>query len=795
MSRQHPLLQLWILFWVCTLAHPALALFEEEKRVILTFYNAENELGYFSTPAHQNAEQPLNHLGLTLRHLPIQGGLPDLHKMPHVRGILLWFENPLLEDPAAFLEWCIRAMRAGKRLVLIGPLVFNNDIHDKPAPQRLLKTFWNMLGLATDQDWLSATHNLELTYDDPSIVPYERDYQGTLAQYQPIYKVRKDVRPLLTAKLKGSDAPPHILAAITKNGGYVAEGYAFYLSNEEEIFRQWYLNPFRFFRDAFATQAMPKPDHTTLSGRRIFYSHIDGDAWRSETRIKKYQRKGMRYVSDVILEEVVKAYPDLPVTVAPVVADLDPTWFGRPTFIKTAREIFSYKHVEAGSHTYSHPLQWSFFENPDPEAELPFLHLYPQRDQTDMVDYLLRSVGLRKNEASATPDSQGWKQVAARALRKKNEQAKKETLQLFNHYDIPRAFAVKPFDLNLEIQGSFDFINTLLPAKKRVEVLQWSGNCVPFEAAVRQTREAGVQNLNGGDSRFDPEYPSVAWLSPFGRYVGDEVQIYASASNENTYTDLWTDRFFGFMHLVETFKNTETPRRLQPMNIYYHMYSGERVASLKALRHNLDYARSRSLTPVTTSQFASITAGAMVARLYSEGPDLWRVENHGNLGTLRFDDASLKVVDMPRSQGVLGYRHYQGSLYVALDSSVDKPIIALAENTTPHRITDAKMPYLIDARWWVSKLQREGDAQLRFAARGFGEGEMRWKMSQPGLYYITMETPAQNWREEVQVQTDALGILHFSLPARAIDGVTISIELGQPLQPAANSPHTQQDAA
>ncbi|MEG3639889.1 polysaccharide deacetylase family protein [Magnetococcus sp. PR-3] len=785
------ILLLSLLSWAVPAALSA-ATFEPENRIILAFYNGENEEGYTLAPVHQNAEMPLNNLGLTIRHLPAQGKLPALSEMGNVRGILIWFDYLQLDDPVPFIQWCIRAMRAGKRLVHMGPIVLNVDKKEKLVPVRLLKTFWNLLGLDTDQDWLSNTHNLELTYHDRTIVPYERDYQGGLAEYQPVYKVRKDVRPILTAQPKFGEQRPHILAAVSKNGGFVAEKYAFFHSHEEEIFRQWHINPFRFFRDAFATHDIPKPDNTTLSGRRIYYSHIDGDAWRSETRVKKYQKKGLRYVSDVILEEVVKGYPDLPLTIAPVVADLDPSWFGRPKFIKNAREIFSYDHIEAGSHTYSHPLQWSFFEKPDPEAELPYLHLYPKKEQTDMMDYLLRSVGLRKNAAIATPDSQGWKQVAEKALKKKKADEKRKVTKLFSHYSRPRAFAVKPFDLQLEMQGSFDFINTLLPGKKRTEVLQWSGNCVPFEAAVRATREAGVRNLNGGDTRFDPEFPSVAWVSPFGRYVGKETQVYASSSNENTYTDLWTDRFFGFMHLVETMKNTETPKRLQPMNIYYHMYSGERVASVNALLHNLNYARSRPLAPVTTSQFAAITDGAMVAKLYRKHPDVWRIENHGDLGSIRFDDASLKRVDLANSTGVLGYRHHQGSLYVSLDRAVAKPVISIGDNLTPHKLGDSTKPYLIEARWWVSHLKRKGPNQLGFKAQGFGDGEMQWKMATPGQYDITMTTPEQSWNDQLQIKTDSEGVLNFTLPAMAIHGVEISIEKAEQRHPAQRPPRRRE---
>ena len=67
---------------------------------------------------------------------------------------------------------------------------------------------------------------------------------------------------------------------------------------------------------AFATDDLPKPDTTTLAGRRIYYSHIDGDGWRNVSLADEYA--GHQVISArVILEEAIRPFPDLPVTVSP----------------------------------------------------------------------------------------------------------------------------------------------------------------------------------------------------------------------------------------------------------------------------------------------------------------------------------------------------------------------------------------------------------------------------------------------------------------------------------------------
>ena len=118
---------------------------------------------------------------------------------------------------------------------------------------------------------------------------------------------------------------------------------------------------------------------------------------------------------------------------------------------------------------------------------------------------------------------------------------------------------------------------------KPVAVLQWSGDTSPYEAAVAAVREAGIVNINGGDTRFDSDYRSYGYVAPTGIPVGRERQIYASMSNENTYTYLWSARFFGYRHLLQTIDRTDLPIRVKPINVYYHTYSAEKIASLNAL--------------------------------------------------------------------------------------------------------------------------------------------------------------------------------------------------------------------
>ena len=219
--------------------------------------------------------------------------------------------------------------------------------------------------------------------------------------------------------------------------------------------------------------------------------------------------------------------------------------------------------------------------------------------------------------------------------------------------------------METETAGSIRYIEErLLPPGKRVRLFQWSGSTRVTEDAIAVLARLGVPNINGGDTMRDREWPSYTRVAPLMRQVGRHWQTYTSASNENLYTNLWTGPFYGYRHVVETFENTEKPRRVAPVNVYYHFYSAERVASLASLRYVHEWVGRQPLARLFTSEYLAIVEGFRTARIARAAAG-WRVWDHGALRTVRFDDTRAGV-DLARSQGVLGFVHHQGALYVHL---------------------------------------------------------------------------------------------------------------------------------
>jgi hypothetical protein len=672
-------------------------------RKIIALYDSVRNTNARLSPAHRLAAMPLNWLGLTVTFHDVRKGLPPVWDDPDVRGVLTFFSSPGVKDPQGCLDWAERVIQSGRKFVILGSIGATEDLQGRPTPIDRVQHFMALLGIRYEGGWSAVTYDARIVDRNPTMMEFERKFGELLPPFEMFEPVDATVESFLTIIRPGLDRPSH-LALLSPAGGFVAEGYT-HFRDLASNFTQWYLNPFAFFERAFGLQGLPRPDVTTLAGRRIFYSHIDGDGWRNVSTVTKYYRDRI-LSAEVALRELIAPFPDLPVTVAPIAADLDPDWVGTVRAQRVARELFALRHVEAASHTYSHPFQWSFFEHYTTEKERPFL---PRYDAGAGGVYVFELGNEEENEAADEALVEGDKLKAG--------------------YVVPRAYANKPFDLDNEIAGAFDYIARFAPVDRPPRLLQWSGDTSPFLTALQAVTEHGAANINGGDSRYDADYPSVSWLAPIGRPVEDTLHIYASASNENTYTDLWTARYFGYRDLATTLENTEHPRRLKPINLYYHIYSAEKQAALRAVLDNIAYARGQTICPITATDFARIGEGFFATRFEALAPGRWQVRERGPLQTVRFDRAEGLSVDFAASTGVLGATRHEGSLYFALDPAAPAPIVAIG----PRNDDPPPRPVLESSRWPVSGFTATSDG-FSFVAGGFGPGDMVWRVPTPGRW-------------------------------------------------------------
>lgn len=708
----------------------------EVPRVIIGLHDAPLNAAQDANYLYDLAEMPLNHLGLVLEYHKLREEVPKIGARKDVRGVLIWLTDGRKLPLKALTALVAEATSRDIPVVLFGNLPGGVDDQGKTVTLADQNKLLQLIGVRSDGGYVPYTYDLKIAVKDSAMAEFERPLPSPLPPLEAITPTDPAAKSPLIFERKGEGAGRLHAIVLTPKGGYVAAGYTHY-EDKSGTWSQWYMNPFAYFRAAFRTLDMPIPDTTTLAGRRIFYSHIDGDGWGNVSTVDAYDGQGL-YASEVILREVAKGYPGLPLTVAPIAADVDPAWAGTMRSQQIARAFFALPNVEPSTHTYTHPFEWAFFG--------------PRYRAQDELMYVKRYPKVRV-APGIVPDTT----------------PNKARLQF--PYDAPRAYAEIPYSLKREVEASVAYINSLCPPGKQVKLLQWSGDTSPTEDAVAATIKAGLLNINGRDTRFDGDQPSYSAVSPVGKLSGKLMQISASHANENVYTDLWQGRFFGFRYLKTSLEKTEAPLRVKPINIYYHMYSGEKQASLAALKEVLTYSAKQDIAPITATQYAAIGQGFFSTKITETAASTWRVDNRGSLNTLRFDNPKGLMVDEAKSQGVLGARETKGVLYVALDPAAASPMVALkARDAGPVRT-----PRLVDSRWSISNLQASAKGAA-FTATGFGPGTMTWHVprSDPGSIE-RWEARLDTGRSAIGV-ADANGFVRFVLPTGAERGVRVTIE-------------------
>lgn len=720
-----------ILFLTAGAAHA-----REVPRVVLGLYDVPVKQGLDTTYVYDIAEMPLNHLGLIVEFNNLRQSVPDISKRNDIRGLLIWLTDGRGLDLQKLIALVETATARKIPVVLIGNLPGSTDASGKAITLADQNRLLAAIGLKSLGGFLPYTYDLKTVIKDSAMVEFERKLPSVLPALEAVQPIDPQAQSFLAFDRKADEPGRSHAVVITSKGGYVAAGYTHYEEASGQ-WNQWYLNPFEFFRRVYHTSDAPIPDTTTASGRRIFYSQIDGDGWNNVSSADKYKDRGI-YSSEVILREIALRYPDFPLTVAPIAGDLDPLWGGTIRSQEIARAFFRLPNVEPGTHTYTHPFEWKFFgPGYRGEEELPYVKKFAKA----------------RVAAGFVPDPH----APVRPIDKL--------------YDAPRSYGDIPFNLRREVEGSAAYIDSFCPPGRRVKLLQWSGDTSPFPDALAALSRAGMLNINGRDTRFDGEAPSYSEVSPIGKLVGPYRQISASHANENIYTDLWQGRFFGFRYLRVSLANTEKPIRVKPIDVYYHMYSGERQASLAALREILDDARKQELTPMTASQYAAIGQGFFTARMTELGPKSWRIDQRGSLNTLRFDDAAELQLDDTKSTGVLGERSNGTVLYVTLDPAVQSPIVTLRARAKvlPRR------PLLVESRWNLSNLAVSGWSQITMRAQGYGAGVMTWHMPRIGEGVERWEARLDNGSASLVV-ADPQGTVRFQMPSGAEEGVGITIQ-------------------
>ena len=409
----------------------------------------------------------------------------------------------------------------------------------------------------------------------------------------PVYSCKKS-RPLCQIEYGKKRST---LAAITPWGGYAFDGTIMTNIKKQDL---WIANPFTLLRDTLRLPLLPIPDVTTENGRRLLFSHVDGDGimnraeWNSEL-----------FSGGVLYEKIFSHYT-IPISVSVIEGETAP--YGlypkeSPKLEAIAKKIFALPNIEPATHTYTHPFFWG-----------------------KIIDGKLDS---------------------------------KYHLQVKNYDN---------FSIEREIGGSLHYISTkLAPKEKKAHTLFWSGDCMPLASTLAYVYRNHFLQINGGDTTITNRNPWLSLVAPLGLQRGKYYQVFTGAQNENVFTNDWLGPFWGFKKVIQTFKLTNAPRRLKPIDIYYHLYSGSKRASLKALYFVYDWAISQEVMPIYTSEYIPKVMDYYALSLAKENNSSnWLVCGTRSLKTLRIPKTY--YVDFNSSVGIVGEKRYLDSRYVHLDT-------------------------------------------------------------------------------------------------------------------------------
>ncbi|MBI4237193.1 MAG: hypothetical protein HY696_02095 [Deltaproteobacteria bacterium] len=347
-----------MLKWIClvvlgvwVVASPAHAT-ESIPRTVLAIYDDRRFPDHFFTSIHQHAEVWLNHLGLIVRYHPLSRPLPRAAELEDVRGILTWFAGrDVVADGAAYCAWLDAQATRGRRIVILEEpgVMLPGTRRMSPACVQLL----HRLGADYDDEFSDNPFFWDVVTKDSAMVEFERRLDLTepltYNRYRAASAATTSYLTVRRRDLADSDAA---LVFTSPAGGFVHAGYALYEDTELKRM-QWRLHPGRFFAAALDLHGLPRPDVTTVNGRRIFYSHIDGDGIFNVSHLD-----GQSYAGEVILREIVRRFADVPITASLITGYFTLANYQGPRITALYHELLALPNVEVAAHGFAHPNHW-----------------------------------------------------------------------------------------------------------------------------------------------------------------------------------------------------------------------------------------------------------------------------------------------------------------------------------------------------------------------------------------------------------------------------------------------------
>lgn len=556
-----------------------------------------------------------------------------------------------------------------------------------------------LLGAAPNNESLLALYGLSIGSETKKAQSYSLEFlEPKLKGQYPIewahhssmhfdFKPRHDAEIWLATKAPQGKRYPQVVRS--KYGAIAL--YPWIFDGVDFGADDWVMDPFFLLEQGLGLRKIPAPDVTTENGLRSLMIHIDGDGFPY-----KAFYPGTPTVTEVVMKEVLDKYR-LPTTVSIVEAEISSQGLyakNSSELENIARELMRKDYVELASHTFSHPFKWERLFGAEERTPAP-----------RTVAHFGLNLKLREYKPS----------------------------------------------LEREIAGSINYINTrLAPANKKVKMMLWSGDALINSRALELTEQMGVLNVNGGSNFAHRERPSVSTFSAIARtFDKGRIQVYAPSANEVPYTAGGARPDYKFRAAVDTFKFTEHPRRLKPMNIYYHFYSGTYPGGIKALHQIYDYALEQEHTTMHLSDYTLRAMDFYQSALAQDHDGNWLIQSQ-SLRTLRVPNKGMRPDE--HSLGVIGQRKQGDQRYLHLVGA--DPVLSVNGE-------QSRLPQLHSVNAVVEQWQpKQQGVDVEFIAHEATELKVLSSAKQCRLL-----TAKKRWSAQAQ-----RGLKVFSLPAGRYKG-------------------------
>ncbi|CAA6820742.1 MAG: Extracellular Matrix protein PelA [uncultured Sulfurovum sp.] len=347
---------------------------ERIRRDVLVLINQSvfKEKNPIYSDAHLAISMPIEHYG----YVPILYDISSKELPERIEdryhSVIVWVGGET-KNNAKLYEWALKAKEKNIKVLFL-------DNFSYLGKNEQLQAF----GLKKETNKNKLTDKSEVKYHT-SYAPYEVPFKGSY--YDELLTV-ENAKEVLKINYKNKQTATPM--AITPWGGYAL--YSSFLITIDNVIH-WTVNPYQFIKEALQFDEIPMPDPTTEAGRRILFTHIDGDGFVEFVRMER-ESLSMEY----LIKHIYKKY-QIPHTISLIQGEMQHLFPKLTTRMEdVARELYEIPWIEPASHTLSHPFYWAKViksENASPKKgkhyHLPIknYHFSLKRETIDSVDYVL----------------------------------------------------------------------------------------------------------------------------------------------------------------------------------------------------------------------------------------------------------------------------------------------------------------------------------------------------------------------------------------------------------------------